>query len=85
MDFIGIIFGMVGAGVDNLEAHIVHRNSPMMHESVSSEYVPALYCNGVPVAFPEPTKRHHEFGTPSPPKSHPKWFDVTINDHVQEN
>jgi len=41
-----------------LEAHIArYRNSPMMHESVPSEYKPALYCSGVPVDFPEPTKR----------------------------
>jgi hypothetical protein len=40
-----------------LEAHIErYRNSPMMHESVPSQYKPALFQNGVLVPFPEPTK-----------------------------
>lgn len=41
-----------------LQAHIErYRNSPMMHESVPSEYKPALFHNGVFMPFPEPTKR----------------------------
>jgi len=40
-----------------LDAHIErYRNSPLMHESVDDELKPALFHNGVRVAFPEPTK-----------------------------
>jgi len=45
---------------DNLqgyEAHIErYRNSPVMHESVADKFKPALYKDGIRVAFPEPTK-----------------------------
>lgn len=34
-----------------------YRNSPVMHDSVPDEYKPALFANGVRVAFPAPTKR----------------------------
>jgi len=41
-----------------LAAHVDrYRNSPMMHESVPPQYMPALYENGVLVPFPAPTKR----------------------------
>merc|ERR1712178_54494 len=45
---------------DNLqgyEAHIErYRNSPVMHDSVADKFKPALYKDGIRVAFPEPTK-----------------------------
>jgi hypothetical protein len=34
-----------------------YRNSPLMHESVPESYRPALFENGVRVAFPVPTTR----------------------------
>jgi hypothetical protein len=40
-----------------LDAHIQrYRNSPLMHESVDDELKPALFNDGIRVAFPEPTK-----------------------------
>lgn len=33
-----------------------YRNSPVMHEAVPDEFKPAMYENGVRVAFPAPTK-----------------------------
>merc|ERR1712031_12811 len=33
-----------------------HRNSPVMHESVLDEFKPAVYVEGVRVAFPPSTK-----------------------------
>jgi hypothetical protein len=41
-----------------LRAHVDrYQNSPMMHESVLEKYKPALFQNGVQVAFPAPTKK----------------------------
>mmetsp|Transcript_51050 Transcript_51050/g.94413 ORF Transcript_51050/g.94413 Transcript_51050/m.94413 type:complete len:625 (+) Transcript_51050:95-1969(+) len=41
-----------------LSAHIErYRNSPVMHESIPDPYKPAVFQNGVRVAFPPPTKR----------------------------
>jgi len=40
-----------------LEQHIErYRNSPVMHSSVTDEYMPAVFEGGVRVAFPAPTK-----------------------------
>merc|ERR1719498_937906 len=33
-----------------------HRNSPVMHDSVREEFRPAIYMDGIRVAFPPPTK-----------------------------
>merc|ERR1712046_307746 len=39
-----------------LDVHVErYRNSPVMHESISSEWQPLLLSRGVPVAFPPPT------------------------------
>jgi len=35
----------------------LYRNSPVMHESVGDHAKPAIFCNGVRVEFPPPTKR----------------------------
>lgn len=41
-----------------LQAHIErYQNSPMMHESVSQEYKPALFQSGRPMPFPQPTEK----------------------------
>jgi len=41
-----------------LAAHIErYRNSPVMHEAVPDEYRPAVFKNGIRVAFPMPTKK----------------------------
>jgi len=41
-----------------LEAHVErYRNSPVMHESVPTDWQPMLLSHGVQVAFPEPTKK----------------------------
>jgi hypothetical protein len=37
-----------------------YRNSPVMHEAVAEECKPAVFANGVRVAFPAPTKRLRE-------------------------
>jgi len=43
--------------LQGLAAHIDrYRDSSMLHESVPSEYQPAIYANGVHIEFPEPTK-----------------------------
>jgi hypothetical protein len=34
-----------------------YRDSPMMHESVEDRFKPALFENGMCIAFPEPTKK----------------------------
>mmetsp|Transcript_56889 Transcript_56889/g.123079 ORF Transcript_56889/g.123079 Transcript_56889/m.123079 type:complete len:341 (-) Transcript_56889:155-1177(-) len=40
-----------------LEAHVDrYRNSPVMHESVPDEFKPAVFANGMRVAFPPATK-----------------------------
>lgn len=40
-----------------LDSHIQrYRDSPIMHESLDDEYKPAIFRNGVRVAFPPPTK-----------------------------
>lgn len=40
-----------------LDIHIErYRNSPVMHDAVPDEFKPAMYENGVRVAFPVPTK-----------------------------
>jgi len=47
-----------GGVVQGLQAHTErYRNSPVMHESVPDEYKPAVFEDGVRVAFPEPSKR----------------------------
>jgi hypothetical protein len=33
-----------------------YRNNPVMHESVPEEFRPAIFSNGVKIAFPPPTK-----------------------------
>lgn len=44
--------------VQGLQAHTErYRNSPVMHDSVPDEYKPAVFVDGVRVAFPAPTKR----------------------------
>jgi hypothetical protein len=44
--------------VQGLEAHVErYRNSPLMHKSVPPEYRPALFHNGIRIAFPPPTVR----------------------------
>lgn len=41
-----------------LEAHVErYRNSPVMHESVPSEWQPMLLSHGVPIPFPAPTQK----------------------------
>jgi len=40
-----------------LETHIQrYRNSPVMHVAVPDAYKPMIFCNGMRVAFPAPTK-----------------------------
>merc|ERR1712232_28123 len=34
-----------------------YRNNPVMHESVPEEFKPALFQQGVQIAFPSPTRR----------------------------
>lgn len=47
-----------GEPVQGLEANIERfRNSPVMHELVPLTFKPTLFQNGIPVAFPPPTKR----------------------------
>lgn len=44
--------------LQGLAAHIDrYRDSPVMHDSVPQSYKPALYQDGAPVAFPEPTQK----------------------------
>lgn len=44
--------------VQGLQAHTErYRNSPVMHDSVPDEYKPAVFEDGIRVAFPAPTKR----------------------------
>lgn len=44
--------------VQGLDAHVKkYQNSPVMHESVPDECRPAIWNNGVRVAFPKPTRR----------------------------
>merc|ERR1712032_507740 len=44
--------------VQGLQAHTErYRNSPVMHDSVPDEYKPAVFVDGIRVAFPAPTKR----------------------------
>mmetsp|Transcript_26758 Transcript_26758/g.56702 ORF Transcript_26758/g.56702 Transcript_26758/m.56702 type:complete len:308 (-) Transcript_26758:95-1018(-) len=41
-----------------LQAHIDrHRNSALMHFSVPDDYKPVIFCNGVRIPFPAPTKK----------------------------
>jgi hypothetical protein len=41
-----------------LEAHVErYRNSPVMHETVSDEFKPAVFQNGLRIPFPPPTRR----------------------------
>lgn len=47
-----------GCPLQGLEAHIErYRNSPVMAAEVPDQYKPLILSNGVPVAFPAPTKR----------------------------
>lgn len=47
-----------GDPLQGLEEHIDrYRNSPVMHPDVTDEAKPALFKDGVRIAFPEPTKR----------------------------
>jgi len=47
-----------GSTHQGLSAHIKHyRNSPVMHKTVPESYKPALFKDGIRVAFPGPTKK----------------------------
>lgn len=46
------------AARQGLQANIERfRNSPVMHESVSDNFKPALFVDGIRVPFPPPTKK----------------------------
>jgi hypothetical protein len=46
------------SNVQGLPAHVKrYRDSPMMHESIPDRFKPAMFKDGVQVAFPEPTKQ----------------------------
>jgi hypothetical protein len=49
---------MAWSETQGLDAQIArYRDSPLMHESVADEMKPAMYNNGVRIAFPAPTKK----------------------------